>query len=295
MQIAIAGSTGLIGSALVPALESAGHRVRRLVRREATAPDEISWDPETFGVPMQALEGVDAVIGLGGVGVGDHRWTGRFKQELRDSRITPTQVLADAVVAAQVPIFISASASGYYGDTGDRVTTEGAEPGSGFLAALVGDWEAAATDTVGDDTRLVLLRTAPVLARRGGVLARLRPLFQLGLGGTIGDGRQYFSWISLPDEVRAIEFLLDSDIHGPVNLCSPTAVPFATFVDALGRSVHRPTFLGVPAFAARAVGGEMAEEMILFSQRVAPGVLTDHDFDFTHPTIAAALEYAHGR
>ncbi|MGV9671998.1 MULTISPECIES: TIGR01777 family oxidoreductase [unclassified Gordonia (in: high G+C Gram-positive bacteria)] len=294
MRIALAGASGLIGSALAPALESAGHTVRRLVRREASEPGEFSWDPESFGVPDEALDGVDAVISLGGVGIGNGRWSGRFKQELRDSRITPTQVIAEAVRDAGVPTLISASATGFYGDTGDRVVTEADDAGSGFLAELTTDWEKAATDNVGTDTRLALLRTAPVLARNGGILSRLRPLFKLGLGGTIGNGRQYFSWISLLDEVRAITFVLESQISGPVNLCAPSAVHFATFVDALGSSVHRPTLFAVPAFAARAVGGEMIEEMVLASQRVAPAVLTDHDFEFTHPTIAAALDYANG-
>ncbi|WP_439029250.1 TIGR01777 family oxidoreductase [Gordonia terrae] len=294
MRIAVAGSQGLIGNALVNSLRAAGHTVTRLVRREARADDEFSWDPETIGVPPESLAGVDAVVSLGGVGVGNGRWTGRFKQELRDSRIAPTEVLAEAVRDLGIQTFVSASATGYYGDTGSRPATESDGPGEGFLADLVVDWERAATSTVGTDTRLVLLRTAPVLSAQGGLLGKLRPLFKLGLGGPIGDGKQYFSWISLIDEVRAIEFLLDSDVSGPVNLSSPGAVPFGEFASALGRAVHRPTVLQVPAFAARGVGGEMAEEMILFSQRVAPGVLTDHGFTFTHPGIDEALAYATG-
>ncbi|GAB88100.1 TIGR01777 family oxidoreductase [Gordonia rhizosphera] len=292
MRIAVAGSQGLIGSAVVSALRGAGHTVVRLVRREALSDDEFSWDPETFGVPAESLEGVDAVIGLGGVGIGNQLWTGRFKQELRDSRITPTEVLAEAVAAARVPTFLSASATGYYGDTGSRAATESDGPGEGFLAGLVTDWESAATANAGPDTRVVLLRTAPVLSRRGGMLGRLRPLFKLGLGGSIGNGKQYFSWISLPDEIRAIAFLLESSISGPVNLAAPGAVPYGEFVDALGRSVHRPTLMSVPGFVAGRLGGEMAQEMILISQRVAPGVLTEHGFSFDHPTIDAALEYA---
>ncbi|MYR05168.1 TIGR01777 family protein [Gordonia sp. SID5947] len=291
MRVAVAGSQGLIGSAVVSALRNAGHTVVRLVRREALADDEFSWDPETFGVPEESLRDVDAVIGLGGVGVGDHRWTGRFKQELRDSRITPTEVLAEAVARAGVPTFLSASATGFYGDTGDRPADESAAAGDGFLAGLVTDWEHAATAHAGDDTRVVLLRTAPVLSRRGGLLSRLQPIFWLGLGGAIGDGKQFFSWISLPDEVRAIAFLLESTISGPVNLSAPGAVPFAEFADAIGRAMHRPTVLKVPAFAAKRVGGEMAEEMILFSQRVVPGVLTDNGFSFTYPEIDDALGY----
>ncbi|AZG43645.1 TIGR01777 family oxidoreductase [Gordonia insulae] len=290
MRVAVAGSQGLIGSAVVSALRDAGHSVVRLVRREALSDDEFSWDPETFGVPDESLEGVDAVISLGGVGVANQRWTGRFKQELRDSRITPTEVLADAVTRAGVPTFISASATGYYGNTGSDVATETDSAGEGFLAGLVTDWERAATAGAGG-TRVVLLRTAPVLSRKGGLLSRLRPVFWLGLGGAIGDGKQYFSWISLPDEVRAIAFLLESSISGPVNLSSPGALPFGEFADAMGRAMHRPTILKVPAFAAKAVGGEMAEEMILFSQRVAPGVLTDNGFTFDHPGIDDALGY----
>ena len=233
-------------------------------------------------------------MSLGGVGVGNGRWTGRFKQELRDSRITPTEILAEAVRDLGIPTFVSASATGYYGDTGSRPATESDGPGEGFLADLVVDWERAATANAGDGTRLVLLRTAPVLSAQGGLLGKLRPLFKLGLGGPIGDGKQYFSWISLIDEVRAIEFLLASDVSGPVNLSAPGAVPFGEFASALGRAVHRPTVLQVPAFAARRVGGEMAEEMILFSQRVAPEVLTDHGFTFTHPGVDEALAYATG-
>ncbi|EON33972.1 putative nucleoside-diphosphate sugar epimerase [Gordonia terrae C-6] len=294
MRIAVAGSQGLIGNALVNSLRAAGHTVTRLVRREARADDEFSWDPETIGVPPESLEGVEAVVSLGGVGVGNGRWTGRFKQELRNSRVTPTEVLAEAVRDLGIPTFVSASASGFYGDTGSRPAVETDGPGEGFLADLVVDWEAAARTNVGTDTRLVLLRTAPVLSAQGGLLGKLRPLFKLGLGGPIGDGKQYFSWISLIDEVRAIEFLLDSDVSGPVNLSAPGAVPFGEFASALGRAVHRPTVLKVPAFAARRVGGEMAEEMILFSQRVAPEVLTDHGFTFTHPGVDEALAYATG-
>lgn len=291
MRIAVAGSQGLIGSALVDSLRSGGHTVVRLVRREALDSDEFSWDPESFGVPPEALEAVDAVVSLGGVGVGNQLWTGRFKQELRDSRITPTQVLAEAVRDARVPTFVSASATGYYGDTGSHSAVETDGPGDGFLADLVVDWEAAATEPSAD-TRVVLLRTAPVLAPKGGLLAKLRPIVKLGLGGPIGDGRQYFSWITLTDEVAAIEFLLGSTISGPVNLAAPDSVPFGDFMSAFGRATHRPTLFRVPAFLAKTVGGEMAEEMILFSQRVAPAVLTDNDFTFTHPDVASALEYA---
>lgn len=292
MLVAVAGSSGLVGSAVVASLREAGHTVRRLVRHEAKVPDEFSWDPAGFGVGPETLDGVDAVLGLGGVGIGDRRWSGRFKQELRDSRITPTEVLAEATRAAGVPTFLSASATGFYGDTGEHIATEADGPGTGFLADLVTDWEAAAVNHAGPDTRVAVLRTAPVLSPSGGLLAKLRPLFRLGLGGPVGDGTQYFSWISLIDEVRAIRFLLESDISGPVNLVGPAAVPFSTFTTALGNAVGRPTVLRVPSIVASTVGGEMAEEMILVSQRVHPQVLVGEGFTFTHPDIDAALEYA---
>lgn len=293
MRIAVSGASGLIGAALVPALRGAGHTVVRLVRREADAEDEFSWDPETFGVPDESLSGVDAVIALGGVSVARQPWTGRFKQELRDSRVTPVEVLAEAAQRAGVSTFLSASATGYYGDTGSRAAVETDGPGEGFLADLVTDWEAAATGNAGSDMRVVLLRTAPVLSRAGGMLARLRPIFWAGLGGPIGSGKQYFSWITLPDEIRAILFLLESDISGPVNLVAPGALRFGEFTSAFGRAMHRPTFLSVPAFAARLVGGEMAEEMFLSDQRVAPEVLTSHGFTFDHPAIDDAMAYLH--
>lgn len=295
MHVAVAGASGLIGSALVPALREQGHTVRRLVRRESLDDDEFSWDPETFGVPPESLDGVDAVVGLGGVGVGNRRWSGRFKQELRDSRIIPTQVLADAAANAGVQRFLSASATGYYGDTGTRAATEADAAGSGFLPELVTEWESAATSRAPDGPRTVLLRTAPVLAPHGGMLGRLRRLFGMGLGGTIGDGSQYFSWITLADEVAAIGFLLESEVTGPVNLSAPQPVPFAEFVHTLGHTMHRPAVMGVPAFAARVVGGEMAQEMILASQRIVPAVLTDSGFGFAHTEIGAALEYTRAR
>lgn len=295
MRIVVAGSSGLIGSALVDSLRSGGHSVARLVRREPYNDDEFSWDPETFGVPPDALAGADAVVSLGGVPVGGWRWTGSFKQELRDSRIIPTEVLAEAVAMSGVPVFLSASATGFYGNTGDHVATEADHAGDGFLAELTTEWEKAALDAVeGYDTRVALLRTAPVLSPRGGILGRLRLPFQLGLGGAIGDGRQYFSWISLDDEVRAIEYLLTHDVAGPVNLAAPEPVRFKEFARSFAHSLHRPSFFKIPGAAATIVAGEMAREMILYSQRVVPSVLTDNGFVFDHPTLDQALEYARG-
>jgi len=292
MRVLIAGSSGLIGGALAAALRGHGSTVTRLVRREARLPDEFSWDPEGFGVPDEALRGVDAVVSLGGVGVGDRRWTGRYRQELRDSRITPTQVLADAIADSEVGTFLSASATGFYGDTGDHAATEADGPGTGFLADLVVDWEAAAAPAA-ERARVVLLRTAPVLSPRGGLLGKLRPAVKAGLGGRLGDGRQFLSWITLRDEIAAIEFLLaeSTETSGPVNLSAPIPVRFADFISTYGSVLHRPTRLAVPAAALRLVGGDMAREMILGSSRVVPHVLTDAGFIFTDETLVDALTW----
>lgn len=291
MRIAVAGSHGLIGSALVDSLTRSGHRVLRLVRDPAGPGDQVRWDPETIGVPPGALDGVDAVVGLGGAGLADRRWSGWVKQRLRDSRITPTAVLAEAVDQAGVPVFVSASATGFYGDTGEQAVDESSPAGAGFLADLAADWEAATAPA--QTARVVALRTAPVLSRTGGLLGRLRPIYRIGAGGVIGDGQQFFSWISLPDAVAAITHVLfDAQIAGPVNLAAPQPVRYADFSAQLARQVSRPSWLRVPARVAKAVGGELVEELILTSSRVEPTVLTSTGFVFAHPTLPAAMEYA---
>ena len=291
MRIAVAGSRGLIGSALVPALVQAGHDVHTLVRRAPTTAREIPWSPAESGLDPRRLDGFDAVIGLGGQSIGAHRWSGQVKQQLRNSRIIPTGVLAEAVAEAGVGTFISASATGFYGDTGDAVADEATPHGDGFLAHLVVDWEEAAQSA--GDARVVTLRTAPVLSPRGGLLGRLRPLYRLGLGARLGHGRQWFSWISLADQVAAICHILDRPaLSGPVNLTAPQPVVFADFSAALARTVHRPAVMRVPATIARRLGGAMVEEMILASSRVAPSRLVEHGFTHRHPNIESALEYS---
>lgn len=293
MRVLVAGSSGLIGSALTTALRSHGTDVARLVRREARNPDEFSWDPENFGAPAEAFDGVDAVVSLCGVGVGDRPWSGHFRQELRDSRITPTQVLAEAIAESDVPVFLSASATGFYGDTGDEPATEDTGAGSGFLADLAVDWEAA-TAPATEHARVVRLRTGPVLSPRGGFLAGLRPVVKAGLGGRLGDGRQFLPWISLRDEVAAIEFLLTAPgVAGPVNLTAPIPVRFNEFINTYGAVLHRPTRLPVPATALRLLGGDMAKEMILGSSRVVPDVLNHAGFEFTDQTLPDALAWTH--
>ncbi|MFI5782373.1 TIGR01777 family oxidoreductase [Nocardia sp. NPDC051570] len=291
MQVVIAGSSGLIGTALVAALRRDGHEVLRLVRRPAAARDEFGWDPVRAQVPERALRGADAVINLCGAGIGARRWSGGYKQQLRDSRITPTDVLATAVAAAGVPTLINASGVHYYGGgTGDRVVTESASAGTGFLGALCADWEAAACPAAEAGVRVVLLRSAVVLSRHGGMLNMLEPLYSLGLGGRLGNGRQYVPWISLDDEIGGIRFALTHDtIRGPVNMVGPAPVTNAEFSRALARALHRPAALVVPAVALRLLIGEFAQEAILHGPRAIPTVLEEAGYTFHHQTIGQAL------
>ncbi|PND59090.1 TIGR01777 family protein [Mycobacterium sp. ENV421] len=293
LVVAIAGSSGLIGSALVSALRAADHRVLRIVRRAPANGDELHWNPDSGEFDPAGLAGVDAVINLCGVGVGDKRWSGSFKQSLRDSRIGPTEVIAAAVADAGVPTLINASAVGYYGNTGSRVVDETATAGGGFLSRLCLDWEAAALAAEDAGARVVLARSGLVLSPGGGVLARLRPLFSLGLGARIGNGRQYMPWISLEDEVRALLFAINnSDLSGPVNFTGPAPVTNSEFTAALGRALNRPTPLMVPGFALRTLLGEFADEGLIDGQRAIPAALERAGFVFHHNTIGEALAYA---
>lgn len=291
--VAIAGSSGLIGSALVNALRSADYRVLRIVRRTPSNSSELHWDPDSGELDAAALAGVDAVVNMCGINVGQRRWSGAFKQNLRDSRITPTEVLSTAVAAAGVGVLVNASAVGYYGDTKDRAVDETASAGSGFLAQLCVDWEAVTAPAHDAGVRVVLARTGVVLAAAGGALRQLRPLFSVGLGARLGSGRQYLSWISLEDTVRALQFsIADERLSGPVNLTGPAPVTNAEFTTALGRAVNRPTPLMVPGFAIRAALGEFADETLLSGQRAIPGVLERTGFQFRHNTVGEALRYA---
>lgn len=294
MRIAVTGASGLIGSALVPHLRSAGHDVVRLVRRPASAPDEVTWDPQAGTVDLDGLAGTDAVIHLAGAGVGDHRWTDDYKREILDSRVNGTHTIVKAMTSLDpLPrVLISASAIGWYGDTGDRTVDETAPAGTGFLADVVRAWEAAADPARSAGIRVVHPRTGLVVSGEGGAWARMFPLFRLGLGGKLGDGRQYWSWISLRDEIRALEFLLErEDLAGPVNLTGPTPVTNAEVTSVMGSVMHRPTVLPAPAFALKAVLGEFSTE-VLGSARVVPGVLAEAGFSFEDPTIESAIRSA---
>lgn len=292
MLVVMAGASGLIGTALADHLAAAGHRVRRLVRRAARAADEASWDPAAGRLDPAALAGADAVVNLSGAGIGDRRWSGEYKQVLRDSRLDPTHLLARtlAEMPDPPPTFLSASAVGFYGDTGDAEVDESAPVGRGFLARLVADWEEAAAAAAPGGVRVVTLRTGIVLTRRGGALAQMLPLFSLGLGGRLGSGRQWMSWVSLRDHVGATHHLLTAtEVSGPVNLTAPHPVRNRELTTALGQALSRPALLAVPTLALRARFGEFADEGLLVSQRVAPRRLVESGFDFAHPRLAAAL------
>lgn len=293
LVVAIAGSSGLIGSALVSALRAADHRVLRIVRRAPANSDELHWNPDSGEFDPAGIEGVDAVINLCGVSIGDKRWSGAFKQSLRDSRIGPTEVISAAVADAGVPVLINASAVGYYGDTRGRVVDETAPAGGGFLARLCLDWESAALAAEDAGARVVLARSGLVLSPAGGALGRLRPLFSLGLGARLGSGRQYMPWISLEDEIRALLFAINNDqLAGPVNVTGPAPVTNSEFTAALGRVLNRPTPLSVPGFALRTLLGEFADEGLLDGQRAIPAALERTGFVFHHNTIGEALAYA---
>jgi hypothetical protein len=293
VRVVVAGSSGLIGTALVAHLRAAGHEVLRLVRRAPAAPDERGWDPPAGRVDPGTFDGADAVVNLNGVGVADRPWSGARRQALRDSRIVPTEVLAKAVVEHGVPTLLSGSAVGYYGDKGGVSVDESAPPGAGFLAGLVRDWEAATQTARDGGRRVAVLRTGLVLAPSGGLLGPLKLLYRFAAGGRIGPGTQYMPWISLDDEVGAIRFLLENgEVDGPVNLTGPLPVTNADFSAALARAVHRPAPFAVPAAVIRAVAGAQGEEMLLYGQRAVPAKLEAAGYRFRHSTVEEALAAA---
>jgi uncharacterized protein (TIGR01777 family) len=296
VRVVIAGSSGLIGTALVSHLREAGHDVLRLVRRTPAAPDERGWDPPAGRVDDGTFDGVDAVVNLCGNPQAPRRWTGAYKQAMRDSRLGPTEVLARAVAQFRVPALVNASGINYYGDTGAVAVDEKAPAGtSGFLTQLAKDWEAATGPAVEGGARVVPLRTGLVLSPSGGLLGTLRPLFRFLLGGKLGSGSQYMSCISLDDHVGAIRFVLENpEISGPVNSVGPDAVTNAQFTRTFGEVLGRPTVFTAPAFGMRLVLGEAADELALTSIRVVPAVLDGAGFRYRHPSVremlAAAVE-----
>lgn len=292
MRIAVAGASGLIGSALTRHLRQEGHRVLRMVRRPATAADEVSWDPDTSTVDLARLDGVDAVYHFAGAGVGDRLWTEKYKAKIRDSRVRTTHTLSTAITQLEHPpeVLIAGSAIGYYGDTGDRAVDESAGRGAGFLAGVVAEWEAAADPAREAGIRVVHSRSSPVVAPRGGAWGRLWPLFGAGLGGRLGSGEQWWSFVSLRDEVAALTFFLDH-LDGPVNVTAPQPATNAAITAAMGQVMHRPTRLPVPAVALKLVLGEFSGEL-LDSRRILPARLQEEHFSFHDPTIEQAVDWA---
>ncbi|MGW1601527.1 TIGR01777 family oxidoreductase [Streptomyces eurythermus] len=293
-RIAVAGASGLIGGALVRSLAADGHEVVRLVRRAPRGPDEVRWDPERGRVDAVGLTGCDVVVNLAAAGVGDRRWTPEYKRVLRDSRVLGTAALAEAVASLPEPprAFLNGSAIGFYGDTGERVVDEDAPPGDGFLARLCVEWEEAAAPAEEAGVRTVFLRTGLVVARGGGAWGRLFPLFRAGLGGRLGDGRQYWSYIALHDEVAAIRHLVDrEDLSGPFNLTAPQPLTNREVTAAMGRVLHRPAVCAVPAPVLRAALGELAGD-VLASQRVVPKRLLESGFRFAFPGVEEAIRAA---
>jgi uncharacterized protein len=292
--VAIAGSHGLIGTALMPALRVRGDRVIRMVRRSsAPGPDEIVWDPDGGHIAAARLEGLDAVINLAGENIAAGRWTAERKVRIRESRVRGTRLLAETLLHLERPpgVFIAASAIGYYGDRGGEVVREDSPPGTGFIAGVCREWEAAADPARRAGIRVVHLRSGLVLSPRGGVLAKLLPMFRLGLGGPLGSGRQHMSWIAIDDHVGAVlHVLVRAEMDGPVNLVAPHPVTNREFTRTLGALLSRPALLAVPAVMLRAALGEMAAE-VLGGARVEPAKLLGSGFAFRYPDLESGLRH----
>lgn len=293
-RVAVAGASGLIGTALTRSLAADGHEVVRLVRRAPRGKDEVRWDPKEGYVDTAGLAGCTAVVNLAGAGIGDHRWTDAYKRELRDSRVLGTRALAAAVASLDEPprVFVNSSAIGYYGDTGPRAVDESAPAGHGFLPELCVEWEDSVAAARDAGVRTVLARNGLVIGREGGAWGRMFPLFKAGLGGRLGNGRQYWSYISLHDEVAALRHLIDTEtLSGPFNLTAPDPRTNREITAAMGRVLRRPALLPAPAPALRLVLGEMAGD-VLGSQRVLPTRLLGSGFSFTYPGIDEAIRAA---
>ena len=300
MKVLVSGATGLVGSALVPALQREGHEVLRLVRTRPTGAGEIGWDPAAGTLDAAALGAaqVDAVIHLAGENVSAKRWTPEQKARIKESRVKSTALLAAAIAELERPptAFLCASAIGYYGNRGEELLTEDSRPGTGFLAEVCRAWESATLPASQRGIRVVNLRIGVVLSPKGGALEKLLPLFRAGLGGPFGSGRQWMSWIAIDDLIGGILHALRSPaLHGPVNLVAPNPQQNSEFVRTLGKVLSRPAFMPAPAFALKLVmGGERAEELLLVSQRIAPRRLEKTGYEFSYPELDAALRHVLG-
>jgi uncharacterized protein len=291
MKVLIAGASGLVGSALIPVLEAEGAEVTRLVRSTARA-GEIEWHPNRDEIDAGQLEGFDAIINFAGENIAAGRWTDDQKKKIHDSRVNGTHLLAEAIAKLKEPpaVFLCASATGIYGDRGDEALDEQSESGGGFLAGVCREWEEATEPAIQAGVRTVNLRFGPILAREGGMLAKLLTPFKMGMGGKVGSGKQYISWVAIDDAVNAIKRALHNEsLRGPLNIVSPNPVTNEVFTKTLGHVLSRPTALAMPAFAVRLAFGEMADEMLLVSQRVIPKKLNDAGYEFQQPDLEGAL------
>jgi uncharacterized protein len=295
MNILVSGSTGLVGKALVSSLTRAGHQVTRLVRSQpGPGEKDIQWDPAVGSLDSSRLEGLDGVVHLAGESIAQGRWTAEKKARIRNSRVKGTQLLADALAqrVQQPKTLICASAIGYYGNRGAEILREESSPGSGFLPDVCREWEAATKPAANSGIRVVNLRTGLVLSSAGGALPKMLPPFKLGIGGKLGTGQQYMSWISIDDLVGIIQHALEkSSLSGPVNAVSPHPVTNLEFTKTLGRVLARPTIFPVPAFAVRSMFGQMGEDLLLASARVEPARLAGSGYIFRYPELEGALRH----
>ena len=303
MRIVVSGSSGLVGSALLPELGAAGHQVARLVRegtarRPASGREEIVWDPLGERIDAGRLEGVDAVVHLAGENISAGRWTVARKEKIRKSRVNGTQLLSETLTKLKRPprVLVSASAIGFYGDRGDEVLRETSPRGHGFLPAVCVGWESATERAEKHGLRVVHLRFGIILSARGGALGKMLIPFRLGLGGPVGSGRQYWSWVAIDDAVGTIQHALaKEDLRGPVNVVAPAPSTNLEFTRALARALSRPAFLPLPVFAARLALGEMADALLLASVRVVPEALKGSGYRFRYPELEPALRHLLGR
>ena len=298
MKIVVTGATGLVGSALVPSLTAGGHSVVRLVRKQSNASGggvtDALWQPDRGEIDASALAGCDAAVHLAGENISEGRWTDEKKRRIIESRVKGTRLLSETLarLTPRPRVLVSASATGYYGDRGDELLTEESTSGKNFVAEVCREWEAATEPARAAGLRTALLRFGIVLSREGGALAKMMTPVKLGVGGKLGSGRQYYSWIAIEDAVAAIRHALENEaVSGPVNLVSPQPVTNGEFTKALGKALGRPTLFAVPAFAARLAFGEMADELLLASARVEPARLKATGFEFKYPTIEAAMHH----
>jgi len=293
MKILVSGSHGLVGKTLIKAFEIDGHEIYRLVRHAPDSSKEIEWSPERYSIAISMIEGFDAVCHLAGESIASGRWSDEKKLKIRESRTKGTKLLSDALANLRHPpkTLISASAIGYYGNRGDEVLTEASAPGSDFLSEVCVEWEKATEHATTMGIRVVNTRFGIILDKEGGALAKMLPPFRMGIGGRIGDGRQWMSWIALDDVVGALKFVLANEaLSGPVNFVAPNPVTNAEFTKALGQALSRPTFFPIPAFGVRLAFGEMADALLLSSQKVAPKTLQNAQYQFRYPELRNALQ-----